>query len=325
MLDISINLITLFALVLAIGIVVDDAIVVVEAVHAKMEAKHLLAFQATKEVMGEISGAIIAITLVMTSVFVPVAFMPGPVGVFYRQFSVTMASSIVLSGFVALTLTPVLCAMILKPVHGQREEPQPDHPAHPRLQPGVQLGHVDLRPPDPGDPRAVLPDDPGSACVRVGIFAVNKVLPAGFVPNEDQGIIYAIIQTPPGTTLERTNAVARHLQDIAKEMDEVASVSSLAGYEILTEGRASNAGTCLINLKDWSERDKSVNEVIEELEEKAKDIGAVVEFFEPPAVPGYGAAGGVSFRMLDKTGSTDYHEFDRINQEFMAALRERPS
>src|SRR5690606_15122118 len=101
------------------------------------------------------------------------------------------------------------------------------------------------------------------------------------------------------------------------------SVSSLAGYEILTEGRASNAGTCLINLKPWSEREASVAEIIEELEAKAKDIGAIVEFFEPPAVPGYGAAGGISFRLLEKTASEDYHEFDRINREFMAALAER--
>ena len=323
-LDISINLITLFALVLAIGIVVDDAIVVVEAVHAKMEAKHLPVYQAMKEVLGEISGAIIAITLVMTSVFVPVAFMPGPVGVFYRQFSVTMASSIVLSGFIALTLTPVLSVLILRPVHGEEKTRNPIKlfiRGFNRFFSWVTSIYVRVI-------RAIL----GRFYLTIlmlglfvfGIFQVNKVLPAGFVPNEDQGIIYAIIQTPPGTTLERTNAVARHLQEIAKEMDEVSSVSALAGYEILTEGRASNAGTCLINLKDWSERDKTVTQVIEELEERAKDIGAVVEFFEPPAVPGYGAAGGVSFRMLEKTGDTDYYEFDRINQEFMAALRERP-
>ncbi|WAS95783.1 efflux RND transporter permease subunit [Nannocystis punicea] len=323
-LDISINLITLFALVLAIGIVVDDAIVVVEAVHAKMETTNLSIYEAMKAVLNEISGAIIAITLVMTSVFVPVAFMPGPVGVFYRQFSVTMASSIVLSGFIALTLTPVLSVLILKPVHDHGRTRNPITlfiRGFNRVFNWVTSIYVRLI-------RATL----GRFYLTIlaiglfvfGIMQVNQVLPAGFVPNEDQGIIYAIIQTPPGTTIERTNAVSRELQQIAKELPEISSVSALAGYEILTEGRASNAGTCLINLKDWSERDKSVTEVIKELEERAKDIGAVVEFFEPPAVPGYGAAGGVSFRMLEKTGSTDYYEFDRINQEFMAALRERP-
>ncbi|MCB9701220.1 MAG: efflux RND transporter permease subunit [Myxococcales bacterium] len=323
-LGISINLITLFALVLAIGIVVDDAIVVVEAVHAKMEAKHLRPYEATKEVLSEISGAIIAITLVMTSVFVPVAFMPGPVGVFYRQFSVTMASSIVLSGFIALTLTPVLSVLILKPVHDHGSSRNPITlfiRAFNRVFNWATGIYVRVM-------RAILGRFYLTLLVLglfvFGIFQVSKVLPSGFVPNEDQGIIYAIIQTPPGTTIERTNAVSRELQAIAEELEEVDSVSALAGYEILTEGRASNAGTCLINLKEWSERDKSVNEVIEELEEKAKDIGAVVEFFEPPAVPGYGAAGGVSFRLLDKTGASDYYEFDKLNQEFMAALRERP-
>src|SRR5690606_30436030 len=142
-------------------------------------------------------------------------------------------------------------------------------------------------------------------------------------PNEDQGMIYAIVQTPPGATLERTNDVSRRLQAIAKDIDGIQSVSSLAGYEILTEGRGSNAGTCLINLKSWSERKQSVREIIEELEEKSQDLGATIEFFEPPAVPGYGAAGGFSLRMLDKTNSTDYQEFDRVNREFMDALHKR--
>ncbi len=324
LLDISINLITLFALVLAIGIVVDDAIVVVEAVHAKMEATHLSTYHATREVMGEIGGAIVAITLVMTSVFVPVAFMPGPVGVFYRQFSVTMASSIVLSGFIALTLTPVLCVMILKATHGGGRTRNPVTlfiQAFNRVFNWFTALYVRLM-------RVLLKKFYITIAVLglfvFGIVQIDKVLPAGFVPNEDQGIIYAIIQTPPGTTLERTNAVARELQDLALEIDGVASVSSLAGYEIITEGRASNAGTCLINLKNWSERDASVTEIIEQLEEKSKDFGAVVEYFEPPAVPGYGAAGGVSFRLIERVSSEDYHEFDRLNQTFMAALQERP-
>lgn len=157
----------------------------------------------------------------------------------------------------------------------------------------------------------------------LGTLQINKMLPAGFVPNEDQGMIYAIIQTPPGSTLEQTNAVSRELQAIAEEVEGIESVSSLAGYEVLTEGRGSNAGTCLISLKSWSERKQSVVQIIEELEERSKDLGAIVEFFEPPAVPGYGAASGFALRMLDKTNGTDYQEFDRINQEFMDNLRKR--
>lgn len=319
----TINLITLFALVLAIGIVVDDAIVVVEAVHAKMEEEHIGPYKAVQRVLGEIGGAIVAITLLMTSVFIPVAFMTGPVGIFYRQFSITMASSIVISGVVALTLTPVLCAMILKNTHGKPKKKTPitifidafnrwferltgrytsvlHKIVNRRLVTFIALG-----------------------LFSVGTLFVNKTLPAGFIPSEDQGMIYAIIQTPPGSTLETTNAVARKLQALAEKIDGIESVSSLAGYEVLTEGRGSNAGTCLINLKNWEERKHSVNEIIEELEEESKDFGAVIEYFEPPAVPGYGAAGGLSLRLLDKTNGEDYHAFDKINQDFMDALGKR--
>ncbi|MGZ5242358.1 MAG: efflux RND transporter permease subunit [Bacteroidia bacterium] len=319
----TINLVTLFALVLAIGIVVDNAIVVVEAVHAKMEEEHLSPFKATKKVLREISGAIIAITLVMTAVFIPVAFMSGPVGIFYRQFSITMASSIVLSGVVALTLTPVLCAMLLKNTHGK---PKRRTPINIFLEwfnnrferitgkyTGLLRRIVNRR----FITYAIL------IAFCIGIFGVNKILPAGFIPNEDQGMIYAIIQTPPGSTLERTNDVSRKLQEVAEEVDGIQSVSSLAGYEILTEGRGSNAGTCIINLKDWSERHHSVHEIIEELEEKTKDFGAVIEYFEPPAVPGYGSSDGFSLRLLDKNTTIDYQEFDRVNKDFMAALQKR--
>ncbi len=320
--DITINLITLFALVLSIGIVVDNAIVVVEAVHVKMSEEHLSPYNAVKKVIDEISGAVVAITLMMTAVFVPVAFMTGPVGIFYRQFSITMAASIVISGLVALTLTPVLCAMILKNTHGKKRRTpigfllDKFDAAFERgtsVYVGVLRRIVDRR----------IVTFAMLLLFGLGIAGLNKVVPGGFVPNEDQGMIYAIIQTPPGTTLERTNDVSRELQDIAKKVDGVDSVSSLAGYEILTEGRGSNAGTCLINLKGWSHRSRSVAQIIEELEAKAKDIGAIVEFFEPPAVPGYGAASGFALRLLDKNNETNYQEFDQVNKELMSNLRTR--
>ncbi|MCB9830828.1 MAG: efflux RND transporter permease subunit, partial [Planctomycetes bacterium] len=156
-----------------------------------------------------------------------------------------------------------------------------------------------------------------------GIFHILQTLPSGFVPNEDQGMVYAIVQTPPGTTLERTNAVARVLEERAKTVEGVASVSSIAGYEVLTEGRGSNAGTCLINLEPWARRKDNVVEIIEKLEHATKDIGATIEYFQPPAVPGYGAAGGFALRLLDKNNETDYADFDKVNKDFMAALRER--
>lgn len=324
LLGLTINLITLFALVLAIGIVVDDAIVVVEAVHAKMEAEHLTPYQAVRKVLGEISGAVIAITLIMTSVFVPIAFMTGPVGVFYRQFSITMASAIILSGVVALTLTPVLCAMILRPHSAKRKRRSPvrmflnwfNHTfdkATGRYTRFLELV-VNRR----------LATFGLLASFGLGIVGVEKSLPSGFIPNEDQGQIYAIIQNPPGSTLERTNEVSRQLQKIAEDIEDIQSVTSLAGYEILTEGRGSNAGTCLINLKDWDERKHSVHEIIEELEEKTRNLGAVIEFFEPPAVPGYGSSDGFSLRLLQKSNDVDYQDLDRVNSEFMTALRKRP-
>jgi HAE1 family hydrophobic/amphiphilic exporter-1 len=320
----SINLITLFALVLAIGVVVDDAIVVVEAVHAKMEAEHLSPYVASRQVLGEIGGAIVAITLVMVSVFVPIAFMNGPVGVFYRQFSIAMASSIIISAVVALSLAPVLCAMILKNTHGQPKRKTPISlfiEGFNYVFEKVTGRYVKLL--DVVVTRRIV-TVAVLAAFSFGIFTVNKTLPAGFIPGEDQGMIYAIIQTPPGSTIEVTNKVARQLEEVAEKIDGVQSVSSLAGYEVLTEGRGSNAGTCIINLKDWSQRKKSVQDVIHELEEKTHDFGAVIEFFQPPAVPGYGAASGLAFRLLDKTTGTDYFQFDKLNQEFMAALRKRP-
>ncbi len=316
----TINLITLFALVLAIGIVVDDAIVVVEAVHAKMHEKGLGPYRAVQEVLGEISGAVIAITLLMTAVFVPVTFMGGPIGVFFRQFSLTMATSIILSGVVALTLTPVLSAMILK--------------KHPKRLPVVSdmIDSFNVQFDKLTDKyvrvlRKIVERKVLTGGVLLGfcllIVGVSKIVPGGFIPNEDQSMIYAIVQTPPGSTLETTNAAARELQKVAEKVEGIESVSSLAGYEILTEGRGSNAGTCLINLDDWSKRSKSVHEIIEELEEKTHHIGAVIEYFEPPAVPGYGAAGGIAFRLINRTTTTDYQKLDKLTKKFLTALKER--
>lgn len=321
----TINLITLFALVLAIGVVVDDAIVVVEAVHAKMEEEDISPYKAVQKVLREISGAVIAITLLMTAVFVPVSFMSGPVGIFYRQFAITMATAIVISGIVALTLTPVLCAMILKkPQHGKDKKRN----LFTRFMDGFNSGFDKLT----GKYAALLRRIVNRRVVTFvlllafcgGIWITNSNLPSGFIPTEDQGMLYAIIQTPPGSTLERTNDISRKLQQIAEHVKGIESVSALAGYEVLTEGRGSNAGTCLINLKNWSQRENTAEEIIEELEEKSKDIpGATIEFFQPPAVPGYGAAGGFSLRLLDKTNTGDYKAFEKVNDEFMEALHER--
>ena len=320
----SINLVTLFALVLAIGIVVDDAIVVVEAVHAKFdEFPNITPYQAVKRVLGEISGAIIAITAVMVSVFLPISFMTGPVGTFYRQFSITMASSIVISAIIALTLTPVLCAMLLKNHHAHHSKPN----VFTKALDSFNRGFDKLTGKYVGILKSIVSRRVltfiilGAFCA--GIYFESQILPSGFIPSEDQGTIYAIIQTPPGSTLETTNQVSQRLQKICEDVEGVESVSSLAGYEIMTEGRGSNAGTCLINLKTWHEREHSVTEIMEELEEKSKGLGATIEFFEPPAIPGFGSSGGFSLRLLDKNTTTDYQDFDKINKKFLEDLGKR--
>ena len=323
--NITLNMISLFALVMAIGIVVDDAIVVIEAVNVEMLRNKLSPVEATEKAMKEISGAIIAISLVMASVFIPVAFMGGPEGMFYRQFSITMASSILFSAFVALTLTPALCALILT-----KEQ---EH--------NVKLGFVGKALQrfnarfDRGSQRyervvrrtvrmkaltlgAIL------ACCGLAYW-VNLGLPSGFIPQEDQGMIYAVVETPPGSTIERTNAAAQALLKIAKAEEGVESVSSLAGFEILSEGTSANSGSCLINLKDWKHRKRTAKEIIRDLEEKCKTITqANIEFFEPPSIPGYGAASGFELRLLDKTGKNDYHEMERVSKDFVKELRKRP-
>ena len=320
----TINMITLFALVLSIGIVVDNAIVVIEAVHAKMDEQRLSPYNAVRQVVGEISGAIIAITIMMTAVFIPVSFMSGPVGIFYRQFSITMATAIVISGLVALTLTPVLCAMILKNHHGQPKKKTPMQ----RFFDWFNRGFEKLTNAYTGLLERIVANRLITFAMLIafglGIWAITAKLPAGFIPSEDQGLIYAIVQTPPGTTLEQTNAVSQRLASLAKDIPGVANISSLAGYEVLTEGRGSNAGTLLLDLKPWSERKESIAEIVGNLEKKAKQIpGATIEFFEPPAVPGYGAAGGFQLQLLDKTNSGDYKALEKVNNEFMAQLKKR--
>jgi HAE1 family hydrophobic/amphiphilic exporter-1 len=321
----SINLITLFAVVLAIGIVVDDAIVVVEAVHSKMEEDPSLSpYAATQKAMGELGGAIVAITLVMISVFCPIAFMSGPVGVFYRQFSITMASSIIISGLVALTLTPVLCAMVLRNHHASPTK------SDNLLKRGINQFNTLFDKLTQGY-MWLLNKIVSKRIITfgiillfaVGIFIFNKIVSSGFVPNEDQGTIYAIVQTPPGSTLEYTNQIVNQLEKISQKVKGVDSVTSMVGYEIMTEGRGSNAGTCLINLTDWGERKESVHEIIEELEHETNGLGAKVEFFEPPAIPGFGTSGGFSLRLLDKSGETNYQELEKVTREFMHNLEKR--
>ena len=319
----SINLLTLFALVLSIGIVVDNAIVVVEAVHVKMHDDHLDAKEATEKSMDEITGAIIAITLVMSAVFVPVAFLSGPVGVFYRQFSITMAISIVISGVNALTLTPALCAMMLKPVDHSKKKGVVD-----RFFTGFNNKYNALESKykkviDVIAPRRIVTFIILIAFI-VGTWGVGSVLPTGFIPTEDQGTIYVNVTTPVGATVERTEAVMDAVDKVAMKIPEVNSVSSLSGYSMMTDGVGSSFGMSTISLKPWDERERVDTEIIQELIQKTRAIkGADIQFFPPPAVPGFGNANGFELRVLDKTGSGDLNKLAKITDDWVAALRER--
>jgi HAE1 family hydrophobic/amphiphilic exporter-1 len=319
----SLNLITLFALVLAIGIVIDDAIVVVEAVHAKLE-KGLTPRKATQAAMKEITGAILGITLVMTAVFIPTAFMSGPVGIFFKQFSITMAISIVLSGVTALTLTPALCAVFLKSSHGHSRKG-----FGARFFNGFNEWYEGLS--DKYQQllgffvnRSALTFSVLLAFI-LGTGILGKLIPSGFIPNEDQGMFYVSITTPSGSTLERTKEVVNTIQSMAQKLEGVESVSTLSGTNILSDGTGATYGTVLVNLKKWEDRKVTVDNVIDKLTTKTALIKtAKIEMFPPPAVPGYGNASGFELRLLDKTGSNDFKKMESIVKQFIKDLKAQP-
>ncbi|MCK7555242.1 efflux RND transporter permease subunit [Chitinophaga sedimenti] len=323
MMGFSINLLTLFALVLAIGIVVDNAIVVVEAVHVKMHEEHLPPMEATLAAMKEISGALVAITLVMSAVFIPVAFLSGPVGVFYRQFSLTLAISIVISGINAVTLTPALCAIMLK--H------QPE-----KKKGGLQSffnGFNRVYNKTESKYGKMIGWMAGRRLLTVALlifffaatWGVSAILPSGFIPTEDQGMIYVNVTTPPGATVERTEEVLKEIQQVADSLTEVESVSTLAGYSLLNEVAGASYGMGMVNLKPWDDRKASVNDIIAQLQEKTKHIAdASIEYFPPPTVPGFGNSSGFELRLLDKSGEGDAKRTADETERFIEALKKRP-
>jgi hydrophobic/amphiphilic exporter-1 (mainly G- bacteria), HAE1 family len=327
MMGFSINLLTLFALVLAIGIVVDNAIVVVEAVHAKMEKTGLAPMPATFAAMKEISGAIIAITLVMSAVFIPVAFMSGPVGIFYRQFSITLAIAIAISGVNALTLTPALCAIMLRNHYGE-------DPTHRK---GLLQGffnkfntvygffehkyarYVSFLAPKRGVTTLIL------LFFFVATWGISKILPTGFIPTEDQSMIYVNVTTPVGATVERTESVLDQLQRNIEDLDAVESFSSLAGYSLSNGLSGASYGMGMINLKSWNERKETIQETMEELRERTKYISdAQIDFFLPPTVSGFGNSSGFQMKVLDQTGTGNLDRLGVITNEFIAALEQAP-
>lgn len=325
MMGFSINMLTLFALVLAIGIVVDNAIVVVEAVHVKMHYDKLSPYKATVAAIREIGGAIIAITLVMSAVFVPVGFMEGTVGIFYRQFSLTLAVAIVISGVNALTLSPAMCALLLKPVNHDTHEKKGLMKRFfawfNRVYDKTEKSYSSML-------SRFLKKNRYTAYLFVlsiaAIVLVASVLPNGFIPNEDQGMIYVNVDSPPGATLERSEATLKAVQGTLMPLDEIENISTLAGYSLMTETEGSSYGMGMINLKPWDQRSMTAAELIEDYKNRVSHItDAQVQFFLPPTVPGFGNASGFELRLQDKTAGS-LENLDHVVQDFIGKLSEDP-
>lgn len=325
MLGFSVNLLTLFALVLAIGIVVDDAIVVVEAIHAKMTEEKVDAMTAALGSMKEIAGAIFSITLVMGAVFIPVAFMTGPIGVFYRQFSLTLAVAIAISGVNALTLTPALCALLLKPHehhHGKKNLLS-------RFFDGFNAGYEKLE----RQYAFILSRTTARRLVvmaGLGLFTAlmiitSKSLSEGFIPTEDQSMIYVNVTTPPGASVERAERVLDLINTEVKKHPAVESFTSLAGYSLLTEVAGASFGMGMINLKPWDQRKERLQEIMDDLNKRVAGINdATIEFFPPPTVPGFGNASGFELRLMDKGKSEDLQKMAKVNRDFVEAIKKQP-
>ena len=323
----SINLLTLFALVLAIGIVVDDAIVVVEAVHAKIDQGEKNPKKATVEAMHEISGAIISITLVMAAVFIPVTFIQGPTGVFYKQFGVTLIIAILISAVNALTLSPALCALFLKS-HDDEElkNKGPLKRFYTLFNRGFNAT-VDKY----GKSLQFLYKTKWIAAALLiiavaGIFWASKTTPTGFVPNEDRGIIFANIELPAGASLDRTNQVTKELHEKVKDLPGVIGVSFIRGRSLIS-GSGSNYGFGIIKLADWSEREDPALST-EAITGKLFGIVAGIPeaniiFFAPPSIRGFGNSAGFEVNLLDKFGG-EFTALDKANQEFASALMAHP-
>ena len=324
----SVNLLTLSAMVLAIAIVVDDAIVVVEGVHAKLDQGYTSARKASIDAMGELSGAIVSITLVMMAVFIPVSFMTGTSGMFYRQFGLTMAIAIGFSAVNALTLSPALCALFLKP---HREEGEKKMSLIDRFHASFNAAYdVTLKKYKKSVlffiHKRVLSFLIVAGSI-VALFLLMKITPTGMVPNEDTGTVFAAVNLTPGTSKERTEAVMQQIDSLVAANPAVKSRTSITGYSFMG-GQGNSYGTSIIKLKDWSERQgegMSSDDVVGALTMQTRQLvrDGQVMLFAPPMITGYGASNGFEFNLQDKTGG-DLDRFFEVAQQFLGALNQRP-
>ncbi|MDR1499852.1 MAG: efflux RND transporter permease subunit [Tannerellaceae bacterium] len=321
----SINLLTLFALLLAIGIVVDDAIVVVEAVHAQIDAGIKDAKEATLKAMKEIAPAIVSITLVMAAVFVPVSFIGGTSGVFYTQFGLTLAIAIVISAVNALTLSPALCALFLKSHKeddgGKKNLARRFYSVFNKLfKAGTESYKSSL----------LFLGKKGHRWITVAIiatasvilFALMRTIPSGFVPQEDSGGVMGLITMPPGTSLERTDSLVHEVIDIAGGIESVAFVQNITGVNFQS-GIGSSYATVMIKMEPWNKRKITTSEVVALMQQKTRNMHATFIFTGTPTLQGFGLSSGVEMQMQDRSGGDVNSFFDIVNR-FLEAMRNRP-
>ena len=325
----SINMLTLFAMILAIGIVVDDAIVVVEAVHAKLDEGAKSGKEATLSAMSEITGAIVSITLVMAAVFIPVSFLKGPSGVFYQQFAITLAVAILISAVNALTLSPALCALFLKP-HKEGEYGKKKNIKE-RFFTAFNAGFDSMNN-KYSRSLGFLVKKKSITVIALIIFGgityfLFTTTPAGFIPNEDRGIIMADLTMPPGTTLEKTQIAVKQLDSVLTSMPLVEARMSVVGFSLLNRVNGGSYAFTIIKLKDWKDRkekNQSVEAIVGELFGRTAGFkDAKVLFFTPPSVQGFGTADGFEFKVQDK-GDDDWATVSKVTNEFLAELSKRP-
>ena len=330
----SINLLTLFALVLAIGIVVDDAIVVVEAVHAKMEQGQEPK-EATISAMSEITGALISITLVMSAVFLPVGFMEGSAGVFYRQFALTLAIAIVISAVNALTLSPALAALFLKNVHphshgeGGHHEPVKTTFKE-RFFAGFNVGFNKMTTQYLGSLRFLVKNKwvslGGLAIVILATVWMVKKTPSGFIPSEDQGFIAVSMAMPASTSLERTTQALKEAETSLSSVGAVQHLVTLSGFNMLTQSSSPSFGVLFLNLKPLKERGEvsDINAIMDQARQKLAGVkGANFFVFTFPTVPGFSNIDGLDFVLQDRTGGS-LEKFSGIGNNFIGELMKRP-
>lgn len=322
----SLNLLTLFALVLAIGIVVDDAIVVVEAVHTKLEHGYTSPRKAAIDAMSEIAAAIVSITLVMASVFLPVTFLGGSAGVFYKQFGVTLAIAIMISAINALTLSPALAAMFLKPPKGADENEQPGFLQ--KFKAGFNAGYDHVVNRYTSAVRGIAQRKwlvVGIVLFFSGLFyTLIKSTPTSFVPAEDMGTIFVNVSLPAAATKERVQAVNRQLDSICHTVPQVMASMSTLGQNNLG-GSGSSYGMLILRLTPWDERPGVTDkDIIKVLNRKMKSVqGAAITLMQQPTITGFGNSGGFTFQIEDRGGHT-IAEFFAVSQKFLAALNNRP-